>query len=80
MTKREYATEDEYRAAVHRDNEILKAVSGLFVNLGGVLLAATTTAWWFNTAKPWALALWFVGAVGLIMVGLRFLKALQAES
>lgn len=80
MTKREYATDEEYRAAVRRDNETVKAVSSLFLQLGGGLIAGTTAAWWFQKVEPWALALWFVGAIGLIVIGLLFLKALQAES
>ena len=80
MTKREYFTEEEYRAAIRRDNEVVKAISGVFLNLGGGLIAGTTAAWWFSTVKLWALGLWFVGASGLIVVGLLILKALQAES
>lgn len=79
MRKREYKTEEEYRAAVHRDNEMLKAGSTLLLQLGGALLAGVAAGWWFETVKPWALASWFVGSVVLIVIGFVLLKALQVE-
>ena len=80
MAGRVYLTEEEYRAAVVRRNETRKALSGVFVNLGTVLIAAGAAEFYAHGTRDPLLAGWFLLAVLLILIGLGFLKRIQPES
>lgn len=78
VINRVYETEEKYRAAVRRDNEMVKTISTVLANLGTLLMGAAA-ARWFYTSADWIDGLWFLGAFGLIFVGILVLNALQGE-
>ena len=81
MAGKIYESDEEYRLRVIRDNETRKALSVLFVQLGTALAAGGVvqvyTSGWAD--DPYV-GLWFLVAIALIFIGVRFLRSLQAES
>ena len=59
-------------------NERLRAASGVVINLGAALFA-TAAGRWFLTGFDAYVALWLIGGLGIIAVGLAMLSFLESE-
>jgi hypothetical protein len=79
MAGRIYLNESEYRERVRKDNETRKGIAGVFLDLS-VLLIAGIGARWFTGGLDWYVLTWSFGAGFLILVGVAFLRSLEAES
>ena len=80
MAGKVYHSEEEYRTAVLRRNEIRKALSGVAVNLGTVLIAAATAQTYADGYLQPIVGGWFLVAASLIYLGAFLLGSLDAES
>lgn len=79
MAGKVYLTEDEYRTVTLRDNETRKAFSASFFQLATVLIGAgAAQAYSDGHIKP-EVGLWFLIAMALIILGVAFLRSLEAE-
>lgn len=80
MAGKIYQSEEEYRTAVLRGNEMRKAFSGIFVQLGTALIAGAVVQWYSDGFLKPIVGGWFLLAVLLILLGMAFLRGLQSES
>jgi hypothetical protein len=78
MPRRIYTDEREYRSAILRDNETRKAVAAVYLQLG-VALVAGMAARWYMQGPSWYVATWNFSSAFLIIVGLLYLRSLEAE-
>lgn len=80
MAGKVYLTEEEYRTAILRRNETRKSFSGIFTQLGTVLIAGAVAQWYSEGELKLIVGGWFLLAGLLILLGMAFLRGLQSES
>ena len=64
---------------VVRNNARVNALSGLFMNLGGALIAADAYRVFVQVIADLTTGLWTLGALLIIFTGLKLLSLLEAD-
>lgn len=79
MGQRTYEAGELTRSEILRDNERIKAISGLCVNVGTALVIAGAGRWFYTAVDAYTILWLLVGPV-IVWTGLHVLTLLEAES